>query len=68
MAITETQLAAKFEAALKAKSDDPNVDIEDARKHLAKELAEGVAQFVIGRETTVVGVQNGSGTTTGTIL
>ncbi|MEO2080603.1 MAG: hypothetical protein ABGW88_13665 [Leeuwenhoekiella sp.] len=66
MPITEAKLAAKFKAALDARSDDPEVDIEAARQQLANELAEGVAQFVIGRETTVTGTSTSGGPVTGT--
>lgn len=68
MPISEAQLAAKFKAALDLDSNDPEVDIEAARQRLANELAEGVAQYVNGRETTVTGtgyngfaLQNGKG-------
>lgn len=56
MAISETQLAAKFKAALDRDSNNAEVDIEAARQRLADDLAEGVAQFVVGRETVVTGV------------
>lgn len=66
MPITEAQLAEKFKAALDARSGDPDVDIEEARQKLADELAEGVAQFVIGRQTTVTGTSATGGAVTGT--
>lgn len=47
-------------------SDDPDVDINVARQHLADEIAEGVAQFTIGRETTVTGTSATGGPVTGT--
>lgn len=67
MPITQSQLAAKIKAALDFDSDDPDVDIEDARNHFANEIAEGIAEFTIGRSVSVVGVQTGGGTATGTI-
>lgn len=66
MAITQQQLSAKIQAAMELNSDDPQVNIEAARKHLADEIAEGVAQFVIGRETVVTGTSATGGPVTGT--
>lgn len=65
-AITQQQLAAKIKEAMELNSDDPEVNIEEARKHLADEIAEGVAQFVIGRQTTVTGTSATGGAVTGT--
>lgn len=67
MPITQEQLAAKFKQALDNDSNNPEVNIGDARQRLANELAEGVAQFVIGRQVTVNGVQVGGGVVPGTI-
>lgn len=67
MAITEAQLAAKIKAAMDFNSDDPQVNIDQARQHLADEIAQGVAEFVIGRQTLVSGVQPGGATATGII-
>lgn len=67
MPITQQQLSDKIKAAMEFSSDDPDVDIEAARQHLANEIAEGVALFVIGRTTLVTGVQSGGSTATGTI-
>lgn len=67
MPITQEQLSAKIKAAMNFHSDDPEVDIEAARQHLADEIAAGVAEFTVGRETTVVGVQTGGSTAVGTI-
>ncbi|MFY0714132.1 hypothetical protein J1D01_10675 [Seonamhaeicola sp. NFXS20] len=66
MPISQAQLADKIEAALKYNSDDPEVDIPQARKHFANELAEAIAQFTIGRETTVTGTSATGGAVTGT--
>ncbi|GLB51700.1 hypothetical protein NBRC110019_07390 [Neptunitalea chrysea] len=66
MAITEEQLAAKFKAAFEFGSDDPNINVAEARQHLADELANGVAQFVIGRQTAVTGTSATGGAVTGT--
>ncbi len=65
-AITQQQLAAKIKEAMELKSNDPEVNIEEARNHLADEIAEGVAQFVIGRQTTVTGTSATGGAVTGT--
>ncbi len=67
MAITQAQLSKKIQNAMDFKSDDPEVDINEARKYLADELAEAVAQFVISRKTAITGVQPGGGTAIGTI-
>ena len=65
-AITQVQLAAKIKSAMELNSDDPEVNIEEARNHLANEIAEGIAQFVIGRQTTVTGTSATGGAVTGT--
>lgn len=69
MPISQAELAAKIKTAMDFKSDDPDVDIDEARQHLADEIAEGIAQFTVGRETTVTGTgYNGAAVTgTGTI-
>lgn len=67
MAITEAQLAEKIKQAMNYHSDNPDINIGDARQHLANEIAEGVAQFVIGRQVSVPGIQPGGSVTQGTI-
>jgi hypothetical protein len=64
--ISEEQLADKIEAAMDLFSDEPEINIAEARKHLAKEIAEGVKMFVVGRETTVTGTSATGGPVTGT--
>lgn len=66
MPITEAQLAAKFLAAMNFHSDNPDVDINEARQHLANELAAGVKEFTVGRETTVIGTSATGGSVNGT--
>ena len=64
MAINQTQLAALIQTAFDATSDVV-VEPQAARKKLAKDLADAVAQFVVGRETVVTGTSP-SGAVTGT--
>lgn len=66
MAISESQLATKIKTALDYHSDDPNVDIEAARQQLANDLAAAVAEYVVGRQTTVTGTSATGGAVTGT--
>lgn len=65
-AITQEELAAKFKAALDFEADK-QVNPAEARERIANELAEGVAMFVQGRSTVVMGVQPGAGTVNGII-
>lgn len=67
MAITQQQLSDRFKAALDLKSDDPNVNIQEARQQLADDLAAAVNDFVVGRLVNVTGVQTGPGAAVGTI-
>lgn len=64
--ISQAELAAKIKAAMDFNSDDPEVNIEAARQHFADELAEGIAQFTVGRETSVTGTSATGGAVTGT--
>lgn len=66
MPISQAQLSAKIKAAMEFNSDDPEVDIPAARQHFADELAEAIAQFTVGRETTVTGTSANGGAVTGT--
>lgn len=65
-AITQAQLAAKIKAAFDFDSDKAGVKPEEARQRQANEIAEAVAQFVIGRTTTVTGTSATGGAVTGT--
>ncbi|CDF80565.1 hypothetical protein BN863_28530 [Formosa agariphila KMM 3901] len=64
MPITQAQLSAKIKAAMELNSDNPDVNIEEARQHLADEIAAGVAEFTIGRLTTGTASNGASVTTT----
>lgn len=66
MPISQEALSAKIKAAMDLFSDNPEINIEEARQHLADEIAEGVAQFVVGRETNVVGTSATGGAVSGT--
>ena len=63
-AITEQQLADGLEAIYNQWSDDPTIDVAEARKQIAKEQAKLIAQFVQGRQTTGTGYQGTPITTT----
>ncbi|WP_435135706.1 hypothetical protein [Formosa sp. A9] len=63
MPITQEQLSAKIRQAMDIMSDNPEIDIEEARQHLADEIAAGVAEFTIGRTTTGT-ASNGAAVTT----
>lgn len=65
-AITQAQLAAKIKAAFDFDSDKVGVSPAEARQRQANEIAEAVAQFVIGRETQVTGTSATGGAVTGT--
>ena len=52
MPITETQLAEQIEAAFDAEADQV-VNPAEARKRVAQKIAAAVAQFTVGRTTTV---------------
>ena len=64
--ITESELANLFEEALDFEADK-QVEPDEARRRIAQKLANGVRQYVDQRTVTVIGVQTGSGTVTGTI-
>lgn len=66
MPISKAQLSAKIKAAMEFNSDDPEVDIPQARQHFADELADAIEQFTVGRETTVTGTSATGGAVTGT--
>jgi hypothetical protein len=63
--ITEAQLANLLEQAYHVEADIA-VTPEQARRRIAEKQAAAVAQFVIGRTTTVTGVASDGATVTGT--
>ena len=63
--ITEAQLADLLEQAYDVEAD-AGVTPEQARRRFAKKQAAAIAQFVIGRTTTVVGTSVTGGAVTGT--
>ena len=65
MPITETQLAEQIEAAFDAEADQV-VNPAEARKRVAQKIAAAVAQFTVGRTTTVTGTSDTGGAITGT--
>lgn len=65
MPLTETQLADQIEAAFDAEADQV-VNPEQARKRVAQKIAAAVAQFTVGRTTTVTGTSATGGAITGT--
>lgn len=66
MPITQQQLSKRIEGILNADSDNENISPAQARKRLANEIAAAVAEFVIGRKTTVTGTSATGGAVTGT--
>lgn len=66
MPISQAQLAAKIKAAMEFHSDNPEVNIPEARQHFANQLAEAIVQFTVGRETLVTGTSATGGSVTGT--
>lgn len=66
-AITEQELADLLEEAYDLESDN-NVNPEQARRRIAEKQAAAIAQFVIGREVEVPGVQSGTSVATGIVL
>jgi len=67
MAISEVELGDRIEYAFDLYSD-VQVSPEIARREQADMIANAIAQFVIGRNVTVNGVQIGGGTATGIII
>lgn len=65
-AITEAQLAQKIKTAFDFDSDKEGIKPEEARQRQANEIAAAVAQFVIGRTTTITGTSATGGPVTGT--
>ncbi|QKX04890.1 hypothetical protein HN014_08150 [Aquimarina sp. TRL1] len=63
--MTEAQLANLLELAYDAEADT-GVSPEEARRRFAKKQAAAIAQFVVGRTTTVTGVSSDGATVTGT--
>lgn len=63
---TKEQLKIKIEAAFDDEADK-TVTVSEARERIAQKIADAVEGYVIGRQVNVSGVQNGSGTATGTI-
>ncbi|WP_373942661.1 hypothetical protein OEG92_05565 [Polaribacter sejongensis] len=53
MAITKQQLEDGLYAIRNQYSDDKDIDIDTARRNIAKQEAQLISDFVIGRETTV---------------
>lgn len=66
MPITKEQLSARLQAIRNQFSDDPNINIVDARRIIADEEADAINDFVIGRTTTVTGTSATGGAVTGT--
>lgn len=66
MPITEAQLASGLAEIRNQFSDDHTIDIVTARKQIAVQEARLIADFVIGRETTVTGASASGGSVTGT--
>lgn len=73
MPITQQQLEEGLYAIRNQYSDNPTIDIDTARRNIAKQEAQLISDFVIGRSTTVnvtgTSVSGGaiSGTGTGII-
>ncbi|MGY0426006.1 MAG: hypothetical protein ACWIPI_04135 [Polaribacter sp.] len=63
--ITEAQLADLLEQAYDVEAD-AGVTPEQARRRFAEKQAAAIAQFVIGRTTTVTGVASDGAIVTGT--
>lgn len=72
MPITKEELAQGFQDIRNQFNDDPEINIEDARRIIAEEEAQLISDFVIGRQTNVSitgtsatgGAVTGSGTGT----
>lgn len=65
MPITEQQLAKVIQDAFDFDSDR-DVNPAEARQRLAEKIAAGVAEYVVGRTTTVTGSSATGGPVTGT--
>jgi len=68
MAITEAELSTLIKSALDRDSNDPDANPNQARQNLANDLASAIRQYVEGRSVSVLGVQSGGGTASGTII
>jgi hypothetical protein len=65
-AITQQQLEDGLYAIRNQYSDDSEIDIDVARRNIAKQEAKLIADFVIGRKTGVTGTSVSGGAITGT--
>lgn len=62
--ITKAQLELIIKGAFDYVSDKEDITPKDARDHIATEIANGVEQYVIGRQTVGVSSDGASVTTT----
>jgi hypothetical protein len=64
MAITKAELQKRISQILENDSNNVNTNPKDARKRLAEGLAGAINDFVIGRETKIIGTTtDGKGVT-----
>lgn len=63
--ITKAQLEGIIKGAFDYVSDKNDITPTEARDHIAKEIANGVEQYVVGRQT--IGTSSNGGTVTTTI-
>ena len=66
MAISVDDLAQRLKSIKDEYSNKPNVDPSVARQEMSLKEARAIADFVIGRETTVTGTSVTGGAVTGT--
>ena len=62
--ITKAQLEEIIKGAFNYVSDNEDITPTEARDHIAKEIANGVQQFVVGRQTVGASSDGASVTTT----
>ncbi|MEQ3500595.1 hypothetical protein ABMY20_12630 [Tenacibaculum sp. SSH1-16] len=66
MAISVNDLAQRLQSIKDEYSNNPNINPAVARREMSEKEAQAIADFVIGRETTVTGTSQSGGTVTGT--